>query len=141
MGKGYHKPIDHYNIEIQSKKYKRTIQTIYEIDLENNSDSIEKYEEEDDNVMILRVYDEHNNDITAGKTIKIFLSKNAMLGFGINLIRESEQFKDQKRFYLDLSETFEDISSNLGVILGPGSANLVVSSEKMKNIKEYLKKD
>ncbi|MGF6907307.1 hypothetical protein [Fusobacterium sp. PH5-44] len=111
----------------------------YEIDLESNFELIEEYEENEDNIMVLKVYDDDNNDVTVGKTVKMFLSKNAMLGLGINLIRESEKFRDQKRFYLDPTETLENISTNLGVILGPGSSNFIVGSEKMENIKDYLK--
>lgn len=111
----------------------------YNVEL-NNSENIEEFEVNGDNVAELRVYNEKGNDITSKSKVQFILSKNGLLGFGTELIRLAHKFEDGYHTHLEPSEE-ERIVQNLGIILMPTSCELIVNCNEMKTIEEYFQKE
>ncbi|MGF6907419.1 hypothetical protein [Fusobacterium sp. PH5-44] len=84
--------------------------------MEPNFDILEKYEEKEDNVMCIKAFDENNNEVTNLKQVILYLSKNPLLGFGTELIRFSESYREDRHFHLETAEKKRRYSPNFGSV-------------------------
>ncbi len=108
---------------------------IYNIDIENDAD--DKFEAKADNVAVFQIFDDKGNDITASSKANLFLSKNALLGLGTELIRLAHNFQDGKHLHLEPTEK-DMMVQRLGIFLTPDSGKIVVGCGEMKTIDEYF---
>lgn len=106
------------------------------IDIEN--DENDRFDILADNVAKLEVYDEDGNNISKTSRITLFMSKNALLGLGTELIRLSYKYKEGRNYHID--PVIEDyMIQSLGIFLTPNSSEIVIGCCDMKVIDEYLK--
>ena len=110
----------------------------YEIDIEN--DENDEFEINADNVAIVQVHDKEGNDITAKTDVQIFLSKNALLGFGTELIRLANNYTDTKHIHMEPVEV-DNIVQRMGIFLTPNSAQLTILCSDSKAIDEYFEEE
>ena len=110
----------------------------YVIDIKN--DTNDKFEENSDNVGIVEVYDKEGNDITAKADVQIFLSKNALLGLGTELIRLANNYMDTKHIHMEPVEV-DNIIQRMGIFLTPDSAQLTILCSDSKGIDEYFEEE
>ena len=108
----------------------------YEINIED--DSMDLFQNEEDNVVQIRVYDQKGNEITKSSVVEMFLSKNALIGLGTELIRMAQGFKEGKHVHLE-PVSKENPVQRLGVFLTPDSGKLIVCCNDSGPIDEYLK--
>lgn len=113
----------------------------YVIEMVSDDEKIEKYEENDDNVMTIKIYDENNKEITKGKKVLIFLSRNGFLGFGTELIRYTNHYRSGQHEHLEPAETQDELIQRLGVYVSPDSAEMIVICEDSKSIDDYYTKE
>lgn len=110
----------------------------YVIDIED--DENDKFDIPADNVGTVKVYDKENNDITSKSKVQLFLSRNALLGLGTELIRFAHQYREGKHFHIDPAEA-DYIVQSLGIFLAPNSAELIVLCEDSEPIDDYFQED
>lgn len=108
----------------------------YVIDLKN--DEHDEFESKADNVAVLQVFDNEGNEITKQSKVSLFLSKNALLGLGTELIRLAHNYKEGKHYHIEPAS--EDMMvQTLGVFLTPDSSELIVGCSDEDVIDEYFK--
>lgn len=95
----------------------------YEIDIVDDSD--DKFEENADNVAVIKVIDHNGCDMTSVCEVNVFLSKNAMLGLGTELIRLAHNFKEMKHVHLEPC-TKEMQVQRMGIFLSPDSSEITI---------------
>lgn len=110
----------------------------YEIDIEN--DDNDEFEKDADNVGILQVYDKEGKDITSESRVQLFLSKNALLGLGTELIRLAHSYHDTKHVHME-SAKVDSMVQRMGVFLAPNSAELTIVCNDSKAIDDYFGKE
>ena len=99
----------------------------YTIDLDNDIEQIEDYEEKDNNILEVQVFDKNT-----GKRIEncypiMFLSKDGMLGLGKELIRYAKNdFHNMKHEHLDPCVHEDESGVRLGVWVTPKSSPLII---------------
>jgi hypothetical protein len=100
--------------------YKKIIVNINECDLQDTSEKVHK------NTVELLVYNKKGLNITADCKVMFSLSRNAMLGLGISLIRSHQKNKNcgPQHFYPIKSD--EDIVQTLGLLLAPNSVESII---------------
>ncbi|EIT86170.1 hypothetical protein A374_06211 [Fictibacillus macauensis ZFHKF-1] len=108
----------------------------YLIDLEN--DENDDFERLADNVGVLQVFDSNGNEITKSSKVSLFLSKNALIGLGTELIRLAHNYKEGKHHHIDPASK-EMMVQTLGVFLTPDSCELIVGCSDEKVIDDYFK--
>jgi hypothetical protein len=108
----------------------------YLIDIENEEN--DDFEKTADNVGVLQVFDSNGNEITKTSKVSLFLSKNALIGLGTELIRLAHNYKEGKHYHVEPASKDRMIQS-LGVFLTPDSCELIVGCSDGKIIDEYFK--
>ena len=71
----------------------------YEIDILN--DDNDEFENKADNVGVVQVHDNQGNDITSKANVQIYLSRNALLGLGTELIRLAHNYSETKHIHIE----------------------------------------
>ncbi|MBB6716823.1 hypothetical protein [Clostridium gasigenes] len=108
----------------------------YEIDILN--DENDEFENNADNVAIVQVHDKEGNDITEKANVQMFLSRNALLGLGTELIRLAHNYSETKHIHIEPAE--EDmIVQRMGIFLTPNSTELTILCNDNKVIDDYFK--
>jgi len=108
----------------------------YVIDIKN--DEHDEFESKADNVAVLQVFDNEGNEITKQSKVSLFLSENALLGLGTELIRLAHNYKEGKHYHIEPAS--EDMMvQTLGVFLTPDSSELIVGCSDEDVIDEYFK--
>ncbi len=107
----------------------------YEIDIKNDENDV--FEINADNVGIVKVYDKEGDNITEKADVQIFLSKNALLGLGTELIRLAYSYTDTKHIHMEPVE-IDNIVQRMGIFLAPDSARLTILCNDSKVIDEYF---
>ncbi len=110
----------------------------YEIDIQN--DENDKFERNADNVGIVQIHDKEGNDITSKATVQLFLSKNALLGLGTELIRLAHSYSDTKHIHIEPAQT-NNMVQRMGIFLTPDSAELTIFCNDNKVIDDYFKQE
>lgn len=108
----------------------------YLIDIEN--DENDDFERLADNVGVLQVFDSNGNEITKSSKVSLFLSKNALIGLGTELIRLAHNFKEGRHYHIEPASN-EMTVQTLGVFLTPDSCEFIVGCSDEKVIDEYFK--
>lgn len=107
----------------------------YEFEIED--DSKDFFENDADNVMEVKVYNEEGADITKDTVVELFMSSNALLGLGTELIRLAHKFREGKHVHLEPVNNEQQIQ-RMGVFLIPTSGELIICCNNGKCIDEYL---
>ena len=108
------------------------------IDLTPNDE--EFYEVNDNNILKVRIQLPTGEMIDeAGYRVEIRLSKDAMLGLGINLIRAAYSEESNTNFWHLYPSEFGNAVQNLGVYLHPSSCQLLVSENEFEILEKELK--
>lgn len=107
----------------------------YEVDILN--DENDEFDKNADNVGIVKVYDNEGNDITSKSNVQIFLSRNALLGLGTELIRLAHNYKETKHVHLEPAEE-EMMVQRMGLFLAPDSADLTILCNENRVIDDYF---
>lgn len=110
----------------------------YEIDIDNDSNDL--FEINADNVAEIRVHNKNGNDISEEAFVEIYLSRNALLGLGTELIRMAHNFKEGKHVHLEPVSVEQQIQ-RMGVFLTPSSSETMICCNENKCVDEYIKKD
>lgn len=108
----------------------------YVIDIEN--DANDEFEYLSDNVGVLQVFDSKGNDITKSSKVCLFLSRNALLGLGTELIRLAHNYNEGRHYHIEPASK-EMIVQTLGIFLTPDSSELIVGCSDEDVIDEYFK--
>ena len=108
---------------------------IYEINIDN--DEFDQFDLESDNVGVIHVYNENGDIINSKVKVQIFLSKNALLGLGTELIRLAHNFNEGKHVHLEPAEK-ESLVQRLGIFLTPDSSEVIICCSNNKKIDDYL---
>lgn len=69
--------------------------------------------------------------MTKSSRVTLFLSRNALLGLGTELIRLAHDYKEGRHYHLNPA-TEDMMIQTLGVFLSPGSCELVVGCSNEK---------
>lgn len=109
----------------------------YEVVIKKNKEK-DEFEIIGDNTAIMWVNDKQGEKITKPCNVKLYLSRNAMLGLGKELIRAAQRdFKgDVWHFYPVQSR--ESIYESLGIILMPESVEPVVIDHEPGKIDNFF---
>ncbi len=93
-----------------------------------------------DNMVLFRVYDQTNQDISAKcRYVIIHLTKNAKIGLGTELIRLAHNFEEGKEVHAIPSTKETGPQEAMGMYLTPDSCELTIKCANFPNIEEYLK--
>lgn len=101
----------------------------YLVDLEWDDDYLESYQLGLNNIGSLKIFHEGKN-VTNRSEVIWRLSNNALLGFGMEIIRLAHNFEEDKEY-----NTKRD--NNLGMYLTNNSPELIVRCKTFKKIYEY----
>lgn len=107
----------------------------YEIELDN--DAYDTFEQSADNVAEIKVYTQNRQDITNNAHIEMFLSRNALLGLGTELIRMAHKFREGKHVHLEPVDDDMQVQ-RMGIFLTPNSSKVMICCSNNKCIDEYL---
>ena len=110
----------------------------YEIDIQN--DENDKFENNGDNVGIVQVHDKEENDITSKANVQLFLSRNALLGLGTELIRLAHSYRQTKHIHIEPAQA-DMMVQRMGIFLTPDSAELTILCNDSKVIDDYFEQD
>ena len=69
---------------------------------------------------------------------RIFLSKNAMLGLGTELIRLAHNFEEGKEIHIVPASKEKGAEQSMGIFLTPDSCELIIKCEHFEPIEKYL---
>ncbi len=93
-----------------------------------------------DNMILFRVYDENDEDISAKCIyVIIYLTKNAKIGLGTELIRLAHNFEDGKEVHIVPSTKEKGPQESMGIYLTPDSCKLTIKCTPFPPIEECLK--
>ncbi len=101
----------------------------YLVDLEWDDDYLESYQLGLNNIGSLKIFHEGKN-ITNRSEVIWRLSNNALLGFGMEIIRLAHNFEEDKEYSAKSD-------NNLGIYLTNNSPELIVRCKTFKKIYEY----
>lgn len=107
----------------------------YLINIDN--DEHDEFEVNADNVAVIEVYDKNGNRVSSQTKVQIFLSKNALLGLGTELIRLAHNYVESKHFHIMPADK-EMLCQRMGIFLTPGSSELIITCSETKKIDDYL---
>lgn len=109
----------------------------YIIDVMN--DENDDFEKKADNVADFQVFDKNGSNISTESYATLFLSKNALLGLGTELIRLAHDFHEGKHSHIE--PTTEDMMiQRMGIFFTPDSSKLILGCGEMKKIDDYFDK-
>jgi len=112
----------------------------YEIKIPAEHGEIEDFEKSDDNIALFRVLDKNGKDISQECVyVEIWLSENAMLGLGTELIRLAHNFEEGKSITIEPS-TEKEAKQEMGIFLTPDSCELTIFCKSFEPIEQYLTK-
>lgn len=112
---------------------------IYKILIPRLQGEIEDYDENDNNVACFNVYDEQGNNINDQiRYIIMFLSTNAMLGLGTELIRLANNYEEGKEVHILPASKKRGAEQSMGIYLTPDSCELIIKCQSFKSIQELL---
>lgn len=116
----------------------------YEIELTPPWGTIEDFEQEDDNIAQISVFDK-----SSGKNISkdmqyviLSISSDDMIGLGTEFIRLAHNFEEGKEIHIIPASEEHGAQQNMGIFLTPDSCELVIkcqSFEPIENIVEEYK--
>lgn len=89
---------------------------------------------------MLEIFNEKGDNISKESNAILYLSKNAILGLGTELIRLAHLFKDGKHIHLDSLDK-EMTIERLGVFMAPESSDLIITCSDMKDIDSYFEQN
>lgn len=101
----------------------------YLVDLEWDDDYLESYQLGLNNIGSLKVYYK-DKDVTNNSEVIWKLSNNALLGFGMEIIRLAHNFEENKKYNVKKD-------NNLGMYLTNSSPELILKCRTFKQISEY----
>lgn len=107
----------------------------YVIDIEN--DENDDFEKQANNVGVLQIYDDKGNNITESSKASLFLSKNALLGLGTELIRLAHNYQEGRHYHIEPANE-EMMVQTLGIFLTPESSELIVGCSEEDVIDKYF---
>ena len=107
----------------------------YEVDILD--DENDNFEEEGDNVVIIKVFNKDGKDISENCDIQMYFNKNSLLGLGTELIRLAYHFKETKHIHIEPSEKDMQVQK-MGIFLSPGSAKLTVICSENGTIDSFF---
>ena len=112
---------------------------VYEINIPKDSQGLEDFEKNDANLACFKVFDRQGNDISKQvQYVTIFLSKNAMLGLGTELIRLAYNFEEGKEVHVIPASKETGAEQSMGIFLTPDSCELTIRCEHFEPIEKYL---
>lgn len=112
---------------------------IYEFIIPKNPEEIEDFELSGNNFCLLKVFDRQGIDISKEvKYVTIFLSKNAMLGFGTELIRLAHNFEERKKISIIPASKEKGAQQSMGIFLTPDSCELVIECKNFESLEKYI---
>lgn len=107
----------------------------YEVDILN--DENDEFEENADNVVVVKVYNDLGKDITSKANVQLYLSKNALLGLGTELIRLAHNYKETKHVHIEPTEKDMQVQ-RMGIFLTPDSAEITLICNDNDVIDRYF---
>ena len=110
----------------------------YEFDLEPDFKKSEDYQDCNDNILEVQVFDKTTQKQLENCYVMFYLSKNGMLGFGENLIRFSQNFHIGSHVHLDPSVHKNLSAERLGVWTTPESTPVIVCCDNLGNVDETI---
>lgn len=100
--------------------------------------ALETYEKNRDNVATVDVRGK-NGKLIKNCTVKLYLSKNAMLGLGKSLIRYAhEQGGMSSPLHFYRLQRGEDLMENLGIFIATESVEPIIGEDVFKTIDEII---
>ena len=104
-----------------------------EIELKDNGKNF--YEENDDNLMYVKV-------LSGGNRVMLSLTKNGALGFATELLRwvHSHKFKTGSHVHITPMSKDEALTQYMGIYLAPESSELILGFVEMKETVEEIYK-
>lgn len=103
-------------------------------------EGIEDFQVTGDNIGLFRVFDLEGNDISGQcGYIIIYMSGNAMLGLGTELIRLAHNFEEGKEVTIE-PITENEAKQSMGMYLTPDSCLLTIVAKSFEPIEKYLEK-
>lgn len=135
-----HEDLSHYGIYkmnniVKVKKNYNDLKFNYLVDMNFDNEFVESYSIGFNNVAEMRVLKD-GEDISSRCTVTLMLSKNALLGFGTQLIRLAHNF-DKGNNYIIKPISNEEIDCSFGFFLTPNSAFFVIGCESFNNVFYY----
>lgn len=113
---------------------------IYEIHIPTETDCLEDFEKDNDNIALFRVFDEQNKDISEECVyVEMWLSKNGMIGLGTALIRLAHNFEKNKEIFIAPSSKEKGTRQSMGIFLTPDSSELVICCADLGLLDDYVK--
>ncbi len=110
----------------------------YKFNLEPDFENGESYEEGNNNILEVRVYDKDSGKELKNCYVTLSLSKNGMIGMGENLIRFAQDFHEARHVHLDPSTSRELLAERLGVFTTPQSIPTIVCCAEFGTIDEEI---
>jgi hypothetical protein len=107
----------------------------YIIDIDN--DEHDEFEVNADNVVVVEVFDNNGHKVTFESKVQIYLSKNALLGLGTELIRLAHKYIEGKHYHITPADK-DMLCQRLGIFLTPDSSELIITCSDNKKIDEYI---
>ena len=102
----------------------------YIVNLNPEWDEIEDFQENDDNIMDVRVYDAKTNEEIKDCYVQLYLSQSGMLGLGKSLIRYAHNFRKSDQTEIDPLTNKKIAVERMGVWVVPESRVLVIRCEQ-----------
>ena len=103
-----------------------------------DNDGHDKFEENADNVAVIEVFDNKGQKIGSNSKVEIFLSKNALLGLGTELIRLAHNYVEGKHYHITPADK-EMLCQRMGIFLTPDSSELIITCCDNEKIDDYIK--
>lgn len=100
---------------------------MYKVDLNPSEEQLEDFEKKDQNLVSVEAYDDEGRKVDS-LNVHIYLSRDAMLGLGKELIRTALKTQPQegRHWHFDKPEKGADIIQSLGVVPHPKSLNFTI---------------
>ncbi len=108
----------------------------YIISIDN--DEHDEFEENADNVAAVEVFDENGQKMGSDLKVEMFLSKNALLGLGTELIRLAHKYVEGKHYHITLADK-EMLCQRMGIFLTPNSNELIITCCDYEKIDDLIK--
>ncbi len=110
----------------------------FKFNLEPNFEEGEDYQENDDNILEVKVFDKKTGNEIKDCYVTLFLSKNGMVGMGENLIRYAHDFHEGRHVHLEPATSEELLVERLGVFATPESIPAIVCCNNFGNVDEEI---
>ena len=110
----------------------------YKFDMEPDFENGEDYQDKDDNIIEVKVFDNKTGKEIKGCYVTLFLSKNGMIGMGKNLIRYAQDFHEGRHVHLDPPESKDLLVERLGVFPTTVSTPAIIGCSEFGTIDEAV---